>query len=823
MPIAYFNELVSLTKGEIIAQVDNFPITELTVDSRHKTITDFPLFFALVGTNHDGHAYIQEAYQKGIRQFIVNRNHAFSLPAKDVNILQVPHTLTALQQLAAFHRTKFPIAVLAITGSNGKTIVKEWMHLLLSSQYKTISSPHSYNSQVGVPLSVVLLEPYHAYAIFEAGISTKGEMTKLAQIIQPTHGLFTNIGAAHSQGFQDEQDKLTEKANLFTACSKIYYCKEHASIHTLLQQRYANNQTLVSWSLKQTEATYSVTLKQASQQTTVTIQAAHGAYDFTVSFQDYASLENLIHCLVYALDNGYNPAQLQSLLPQLKPLPMRLTLKSGIHRCQLIDDSYSNDLTSLKLALDFMQSYHKEAKQTIILSDMLQSSLSGHALYASIAHVIQSYPIYRLIGIGTAISAYSTLFTLPEKCFFNTVETFMAHQPSFTEEVILIKGARPFQLERIVKRLENNKHGTILEIDIQAIRHNLCYFRSKLNASTKIMAMVKAANYGSSSNQELALLLQRYGLDYLGVAYVEEAIHAREQGITLPIMVMHPTDDQFEAMFYYQLEPAIYSVDLLAALIRFLKAKITHHVVPIHLKLETGLYRLGISANELNTLLKQLKQCPPLQVISLFSHLAASGTAEQDAYTLLQAERFRQMTQYIETKLGIQPLKHLLNSNGVLRFPQFQFDMVRLGIGLHGVGVSKTIQPHLIPSSTLKTTVSQVKEVPKGATIGYNRKALAKQETTIAIIPIGYADGLSRTFGNGKGHVVIQNRHCPIIGNICMDMAMVDITGMQVKRGEEVILFNAQHSVEELAQQIGTISYEILTQISQRVKRIYYI
>ncbi|AWN81826.1 Alanine racemase 1 [Candidatus Cardinium hertigii] len=823
MPIAYFNELVSLTKGEIIAQVDNFPITELTVDSRYKTITDFPLFFALVGINHDGHAYMPEAYQKGIRQFVVNRDHSFSLPAKDVNILQVPHTLTALQQLAAFHRTKFPIAVLAITGSNGKTIVKEWMHLLLSSQYKTISSPHSYNSQVGVPLSVALLEPYHAYAIFEAGISTKGEMTKLAQIIQPTHGLFTNMGTAHSQGFQDEQEKLTEKANLFTACNKVYYCKEHTSIHTLLQQRHASNQTLVNWSLKQTEATYSVTLKQASQQTTVTIQAAHGAYDFTVSFQDYASLENLIHCLVYALDNGYNPAQLQSLLPQLKPLPMRLTLKSAIHRCKLIDDSYTNDLTSLKLALDFMQSYHKEAKQTIILSDMLQSALSGHALYASIAHVIQSYPISRFIGIGTAISAYSTLFTLPEKCFFNTVEAFIAHQPSFTEEVILIKGARPFQLERIVKRLENNNYGSILAIDVQAIRHNICYFRSKLNASTKVMAMVKAANYGSSSNHELTLLLQRYGLDYLGVAYVEEGIRAREQGITLPIIVMDPANDQWENILHYQLEPSIYSVDLLAELICFVKTKVVQPTLPIHLKLETGLYRLGISATELNTLLKQLKQCPSLQVVSLFSHLAASGTAEQDAYTLLQAERFRQMTQYIEEKLGTQPLKHLLNSNGALRFPQFQFDMVRLGIGLHGVGVAPSIQPHLMPSSTLKTTVSQVKEVPKGATIGYNRKALAKQAMTIAIIPIGYADGLNKIFGNGKGHVIIQNHYCPIIGDICMDRSMVDVTNKPVKRGEEVIIFNAQHSVEAVAQQIGSTSYEILTQISQRVKRIYYI
>ncbi|WP_339044624.1 bifunctional UDP-N-acetylmuramoyl-tripeptide:D-alanyl-D-alanine ligase/alanine racemase [Cardinium endosymbiont of Tipula unca] len=828
MPLAYFHNLATVTNGLVVMETNNLPITEIIIDSRNKAATPFPLFFAITGVNHNGHDYIEEAYAKGIRQFVVDDGYKPSIIAhyNDLNVLQVANTLEALQQFVAFYRSKHVLPVLGITGSNGKTIIKEWMHEFLSrAYYKTVSTPYSYNSQVGVPLAVSLLRGNHKYAIFEAGISKVGEMAKLAQVIQPTHGLFTNIGPAHSKGFNNQQQKIEEKAQLFNSCSTIYYCQDHQLIHATLQRLYGASKRLKTWSFYNQSADYFLVYQALVNENKTSLQMITPTQrmTFLIPFRDSASIENIAHCLVYLLDNGFDQAQLQCCLLQLKSIPMRITLKAGMHGCQVIDDSYTNELASIKVALDFMHQQQKTDKpsKTVILSDILQSATPDQTLYQELAELLTMYQINRLIGIGPVIGHHASLFKMQKSAFFNTVEAFIENKPYFKDEVILVKGARTFQLERIVQAIEKHTHGTILEIDLGALRDNFSFFKTKLQEQTKMMAMVKASSYGSGSDGfEIVSTLQRYGVDYLGVAYMDEGIHLRQQGITIPIMVMNPTSDGFNAMAYYNLEPEIYSLELLEELCCFLTERAIQNI-PIHIKLETGMCRLGIEKAAIDQLVIHLKTAN-LHVASIFSHLAGSEAKDHDRHTLLQAERFLTMTDYIESKLGIKPLKHLLNTNGILRFPQFQFDMVRLGIGLYGVGVSKAIQHDLTPVSRLKTTISQIKSIKKGDSIGYNRQTIAIQDMTIATIPIGYADGFSRSFGCGRGRVAIQNKYCPVVGNICMDMAMVDVSDIQAKRGDEVIIFSAEHPIDELAQRVGTISYELLTQISQRVKRIYY-
>lgn len=825
MPLAYFNDLATISNGLSAIKIDNLPITELIIDSRNKITTPYPLFFAIVGINHNGHDYIEEAYKKGIRQFVVDHSYNLAITEhySDVNMLWVTNTLEALQQFVAFYRSKYVLCILGITGSNGKTIVKEWMHEFLSTKYKTLGSPYSYNSQVGVPLAVSLLRTTHEYAIFEAGISKVGEMEKLAKIIQPTHGLFTNIGPAHSKGFQDQQQKVEEKAQLFKDCDTIYYCRDHQLIHETLQRLYGRSKRLRSWSRHSYDTDYFLMHYELPDSNKVSLQisTSEKKATFLTHFRDIASIENIVHCLVYLLDNGFKEEQIQPILLQLKPIAMRTTLKAGVHGCRIIDDSYTNDLTSMGVALDFMDQQQKldQLNKTVIISDILQSQTVDKILYQELATLLAMHKVNRLIGIGPVISYHASLFSEQQTIFFHTTEAFLQHKPSFKDEIILVKGARTFQLERVVQAIEKNTHGTILEIDLGALRDNLTWFRTKLHERTKIMAMVKASSYGSGSDDfELVSTLQRNGIDYLGVAYMDEGIRLRQQGITLPIMVMNPTSDGFNSMVAYQLEPVIYSLELLQELCGFLTEKSS---IPIHIKLETGMHRLGIEEALIDPFITHLRTVYP-HVASIFSHLVGSESKADDAYTLSQAERFIRMANAIESKLDTKPLRHLLNTNGILRFPQFQFDMVRLGIGLYGVGISKEIQHDLTPVSKLVTTISQIKYLKKGDSIGYNRKTIATQDMTIATIPIGYADGLSRAFGCERGYVVVHGKYCPVVGNVCMDMAMIDVSGINAQRGDEVIIFGKEYSIDELAKRIGTISYELLTQISQRVKRVYH-
>ncbi|MEM9416876.1 MAG: bifunctional UDP-N-acetylmuramoyl-tripeptide:D-alanyl-D-alanine ligase/alanine racemase [Bacteroidota bacterium] len=819
-----FSQLPTITGGTVLQYITERPIGPLLLDSRKLPLDPNGLFFAMKGQHHDSHQFIPTVYEQGIRQFVVEQgDEATYQHLPEANIIQVASSINALQQLATHHRSQYQLPLLAITGSNGKTIVKEWLSQLLALKYTVVKSPKSYNSQIGVPLSIWLINATHEYGIFEAGISLPGEMARLATILQPTAGIFTNIGPAHDEGFATRQQKLQEKALLFKDCQKIYYCLDHAPIHQVLTTHYDDKAMLVTWSWHQLAATYQVQkqLLPTANQTELTITTQRQSHTFILPFQDDVSIENAVHCIIFLLHEGLAPSLLQPALLKLRAVPMRLTLKQGVNGCQIIDDTYNNDLVGLQIALDFMDQQKQAAKKTVILSDLLQTGVAPDQLYPQVAQLLQDKQVDRLIGIGEEISAHAAAFIALDTQFYkHTASLLQAEtQHQVNNELILVKGARPFGLERIVDQLQQKIHSTVLEVDLSAVAHNLNFFRSKLTPGTKLMAMVKASAYGSSSF-EIPHLLQYHRVDYLAVAYPDEGVSLREHGITCPIMVMNPTPESFEQLIAHDLEPEIYSLKLLRALADFLKT--SSKQANIHLKLETGMHRLGFVADEFNTLIQLLQETPALQVVGIMSHLAASGEYEHDHYTHQQFNLFAKLADQLEQALGIHTIKHLLNSSGILRFPNYQLDMVRLGIGLYGVGVDQDVQPQLQVANTLRTVVSQLKTVPPGATIGYSRQGRAQKSMQIATLAIGYADGFSRALGNGNGSVWIKGQLAPTVGNICMDMCMVDVTDISVAEGDEAIIFGPERPIVEVAAALNTIPYEVLTNVSERVKRVYY-
>ncbi|MEL6606648.1 MAG: bifunctional UDP-N-acetylmuramoyl-tripeptide:D-alanyl-D-alanine ligase/alanine racemase [Bacteroidota bacterium] len=818
-----FSQLPTIAGGHIIHQATDSPIGPLLLDSRKHTADPTSLFFAMQGQHHDSHEFISALYKQGIRQFVVEQGHEANyeyLP--EANIIQVASSMEALQQLAAHHRSQYQLPLLAITGSNGKTIVKEWLSQLLALKYSVVKSPKSYNSQVGVPLSVWLINDTHEYGVFEAGISLPGEMERLETILQPTAGIFTNIGLAHDEGFTTRRQKLEEKALLFKNCPKIYYCLDHVPVHEVLTTQYPKK-TLVTWSWHEEAATYQIQKHLLSTaQTELTVTTSEQEHTFVVPFQDNVSLENAVHCIVFLLHEGFETTLLQSALKKLRSVPMRLTLKQGIRNCQVIDDTYNNDLVGLQVALDFIAQQKQAAKKTVILSDLLQTGITSDQLYPQVAQLLQGKQIDRFIGIGEEIKAHAAAFTAFETQFYEHTEALLQEgiQHQVDNELILIKGARPFGLERVVDQLQQKIHSTVLEVDLGAVAHNLNYFRSKLTPGTRLMAMVKALAYGSSSF-EIPHLLQYHRVDYLAVAYPDEGVMLREHGIACPILVMNPTPASFEQLLAYDLEPEIYSMELLQALVAFLKAH--NKQAGVHLKIETGMHRLGFVSGETNTLIQLLRETPAVHVVGLMSHLAASGEAEHDDYTHQQFTLFTKLAGQIEQALGVRTIKHLLNSEGILRFPDYQLDMVRLGIGLYGVGLGEKVQPELEVANTLKTVISQIKTVPPGATVGYSRSGKIHQSMKIATLAIGYADGFRRALGNGQGHVWINGHLAPTVGNICMDMCMVDVTNIPAKVGDEAVIFGQERPIAEVAREMDTVPYEVLTNVSERVKRVYYI
>jgi alanine racemase len=816
-----FSTLQKITSGVVLQAKFDTTITDIFIDSRNAIIKKSSLFIAIKGIRHDGHQFIEELYQKGVRNFIVEAPYQFVEQFPKANFLQVPNSTLALQQIAAKKRIGFQGKLISITGSNGKTITKEWLGQLLQGFYNVYRSPRSYNSQVGVPLALWPVSNQYDYAIIEAGISRKGEMESLEAIIKPEIGIFTNIGTAHDEGFSDLIEKTSEKAKLFKDASTIIFCTDYPEIaHALYGLENIQDKNLIGWSFDDNTSSYFVEVEERDNHTAIRLPFNENLHIFEIPFKDYASLENVTHCILCLLHEGIPSKLIQKALTDLKPVSMRLEVKQAIHQSFLVDDSYNNDLVGLDTALQFFRQQKQQQKRVIILSDLLESGLEKEELYQSVAERIKAEKLNLFIGIGPDISANADLF--PEQSiFFDSTEEFLEtlRENPIKEAVILIKGARTFRFERIAKLLEQKVHGTVLEINLNALTHNLNFYRSKLRPHVKTMAMVKAFAYGSGSH-EIANWLQFQQVDYLAVAYADEGVALRERGIHIPIMVMNPTRESFDLLLQHNLEPELYSFEILTDFINY--SRPLTKKAKVHIKLDTGMHRLGFEVEEIGDLIELLLKNTHIKVASIFSHLAASDEARHNGFSARQALNFKHMAEAIKKALNYHPLMHILNSPGISRFPDFQFDMVRLGVGMYGVDATSMHQDRLMTVSSLKTVVSQVKHVKKRESIGYARRGLAENDMKIATIAIGYADGFDRKFSNGVGKVLINGQLAPVIGNVCMDMTMVDVTDIICNAGDVVTVYGEKPTIFDMAESIDTIPYEILTNVSTRVKRVFY-
>ena len=804
-------------------------VTHILIDSRAQQEYSDSMFVALIGQRQDGHQYIEEAYQKGVRSFLISRSQIISDQYEDANFIVVPDTLKALHQIASFHRSQFKIPVIGITGSNGKTIVKEWTFQVLKEVYQICRSPKSYNSQVGVPLSVWQLTSSHDLAIFEAGVSQPNEMECLERMIQPNIGIFTNIGNAHAQNFESQEKQIIEKIQLFKNCNQLIYCKDHHAIDIQIAKTiFSQPIELITWSREKSNVSLQITSITHSNKTSL-IKGIYKGEDVEINlpFKDSASLEDAIHVWLLCLTFSIDTAIISEGMKSLTSIAMRLELKKGIHSCTLINDSYNSDITSLKIAITYLKQQQQHPQHTLILSDILQHSESTDKLYAEISDLLNRNKIDRLIGIGPNIQAQKHLFQIPTECYPDTISFLNSiDQIKFYNEAILIKGARKFEFEKITERLQEKGHNSTLEVNLNYLIDNLNYFKSILNSNTKLMIMVKAFSYGNGTH-EIANILEYYRADYLAVAYTDEGIALRNQGIALPIMVLNPEPQSFDSLIRHQLEAEIYSLRNLRLFLENLDRNTyfqdPNQAVKIHLKMDTGMRRLGFEQEQLDELVELLKANPQVKVASVFSHLAASDEQEKDDFTQLQFERFNTMTAKIERSLGYSFLKHILNSSGILRFPDQQFDMVRLGIGLYGISNTPEHKAILKPVNRLIAHISQIKHLKKGETVGYGRRGVMPTDGTTATIPIGYADGFSRLLGNGNWQIEVNGKLAPTIGSICMDMLMIDITGIEAEEGDEVVIFGENNTIYDLAKARNTIPYEVLTDIGSRLKRVFYL
>lgn len=792
----------------------------LLTDSRKLTQAESSLFFAIVSERNDGHRYIDELYHKGVRNFVISLQYSFPLTLKGCSVIAVEDTLQAMQLLAVQHRKRFSIPVAAITGSNGKTIVKEWLYQLLRDEFRVVRSPKSYNSQIGVPLSVWQMQPEHTLGIFEAGISKAGEMENLARILRPNVGVFTNLGSAHDEGFHSREEKLNEKFKLFADCDVLIYSKDDADVKNKAHEFFEQYPMTkgISWSMHDRGTITAKQIQKDAYGTSVSFEYRATTFQFRIPFTDNASVQNALACVCFLLAvERLSPETLER-FSTLQPVEMRLQLREGNRNCTIINDTYNSDIQSLRIALDFLNQQNQHKQKTIILSDILESGSNLDELYKQVANMVEQAGVQRIIGVGKDICQQFQKFNISKKFFFNTAH-FLENFNSFTfqDEIILIKGARSFEFEKITRLLENKIHATVMEINLNALVNNLNVYRNNLYPGTKVMAMVKAYSYGSGSH-EIAKTLEYHRVDYLTVAYADEGVTLRKAGVKTPIMVMNPEPGSFLNLAEYNLEPEIYNRYILDDLINHVEGAETG----IHLELDTGMRRLGFDEHELNDVLDVLKKNKNLIVKSVFSHLAASDEQEHDLFTWEQIERFEHMSRYVIQSLGYPILRHVLNSSGITRFHEAQFDMVRLGIGLYGIDPSGSYLDKLEQVGTLKTIISQLRQVKAGESVGYSRKGKVQQNATIAVVAIGYADGLDRGLSNGNGFMLVNGKPAPIVGNICMDMTMLDVTHIPCQEGDEVLVFGKQLPITELASRINTIPYEILTGISQRVRRVYY-
>lgn len=798
-------------------------VDQLLTDSRNITDGHKSVFFAIVGAQHDGHKYISDAHAKGVRNFVVERFIEYGFT--DSNFILVENSIQSLQKLAAYHRQQMQIPIIGITGSNGKTVVKEWLHFLLRNTFNICRSPKSYNSQIGVPLSVAQINTTHTLGIFEAGISQPDEMQQLEKIIQPTFGIFTNIGSAHNAGFKNTEEKIAEKLKLFTHAETVLYCKDFKAIDNQMQLLSAKK---ITWSKYSDESDWQLkNITTEKGETQFELHSAIHKYNISIPFTDAASLENAVHAFIAA--SVFN-ADIEALIPMMKILPsvsMRLELKKGLHNSTLINDVYSADIASLEIALHYLnqQSGNGAQQKHVILSDMDGSGEDEEKLYTHVAQLLQQHDVKYFTGIGEDLVQHKQLFAeISNTEFFkSTEEALQNFKPEIiANHVVLIKGARRFMLERISNVLTQRTHGTVMKIHMHHIAHNLQVYRSMLQPGVKMMVMVKAFSYGSGT-AEIANLLAFNRVDYLAVAYADEGVELRRNGVHLPIMVMNPEPETFAQMLQYKLEPEIYNFRILQLFVAFLKNEnYNDSPISIHIKLDTGMHRLGFMPDDIPQLVKNILQQKQLHITSVFSHLAAADEMQQDAFTLQQITVFKSACDVLEKQMGYAPMRHILNSPGISKFPEAQMDMVRLGIGLYGDDPAKHVSEKLLFTSSIETTVTQIKNINAGESIGYGRSVIAEKNMRIATLNIGYADGFRRSLGNGVAKVWINNNLYSVVGRVCMDMIMVDITGAKnIAEGDVAEIFGEHISLQQFSEWMQTIPYEVLTGISQRVKRIY--
>lgn len=815
------NHIARIVDAEASVKDDD-KTEQLLLDSRKISSPATSLFFALKGSRRDGHQFIPELYKKGVRNFVVCETINASL-YPEANFLQVDDSLQALQQLAAHHRSQFDYPVIGITGSNGKTIVKEWLYQLLHEDHNIVRSPKSYNSQIGVPLSVWQMNEQHTLGIFEAGISEQGEMLRLEKMIRPTIGILTNIGEAHSEGFNDPEHKFREKLVLFRNCKTVIGREADFEGQEEFIELLGEDLQVLTWGISDKNDFILSGIEKQSDTTKITLKYDSVEVEIMILLTDDASVENAITCCCTLLHLGLSPAVIAERMKKLQPVNMRLELKKGINHCSVINDSYSADLSSLEIALNFLDQQSSGTRKTVILSDFLQSSLPDDELYFQILESLNKHHVTRLIGIGERISSNMQQANELQIELYPSTENFIKQFRSsqFKEETVLIKGARIFAFEDIVQLLEQKVHQTVLEINLNAIAHNLKEYQKLLSPSTKVMAMVKAFAYGSGG-AEIAGILQYHKVDWLGVAYTDEGVDLRRAGISLPIMVMNPEANAFESIVEHQLEPEIYSFELLHSFDRFLQQEGLQQY-PVHIEIETGMNRLGFATDEMDKLSAYLLSTNSFKIQTVFSHLAASEEEVQDDFTMQQFNRFNNAATALQSRIDHSFLRHIANSAAIVRHPQLQMDIVRLGIGLYGVDSTHSQKLNLQTVATLRSTVAQIKHLKKGESVSYNRRTIVNQDSVIATIRIGYADGYPRRLGNGIGKIWIKGKLAPVVGVVCMDMIMLDITNMPgIQEGDDVIIFGNQLTVQQLAQWADTIPYEIMTGISQRVKRVYF-
>ena len=808
----------------------------LLTDSRSLCFPEETLFFALKTQRNDGHRYIDDLYRRGVRMFVVEQvpEHQ-EIRYPDADFLRVPSPLAALQRLAERHRDEFDIPIIGITGSNGKTMVKEWLYQLLLPSQKIVRSPRSYNSQIGVPLSVWLLNEQTEVGIFEAGISQPGEMYALRDIIQPTIGVLTSLGAAHQENFRSMEEKCMEKLELMHDTEAMVYCSDNDIVSRCIRRMQYKGEKIAWSQCDENVAFFVKEIVNKAPNTRITYIYQEEENSYTIPFIDEASIENSITCAAVALHLGVTPAQLAERMPRLEPVAMRLEVKQGQHGCILINDSYNSDINSLDIALDFMQrrmtqrdgsfvtlrDITKEPSLCVVLSDIFQTGTSPETLYAQVSDLCVKRGINKFIGIGPEVTAQADRIQIADKQFFADVNHFLASKAfsDLRNELILLKGARPFGFDRITEQLEQKVHETILEVNLNAVVENLNYYRSFLKPETKMVCMIKADAYGAGA-VEIAKTLQDHRVDYLAVAVADEGVTLRKAGITANIMIMNPEMTAFKTMFDYDLEPEVYSFRLMDALIKAARKEgITGW--PVHIKLDTGMHRLGFDPiNDIDEVIDRLRHQNAIIPRSVFSHFVGSDSDDFDAFSARQFELFEQGSQKLQAAFSHKILRHMDNSAGIEHFPERQMDMCRLGLGLYGVDPRDNRMLHTV--STLKTTILQLRHVPAGETVGYSRKGKIERDSVIAAIPIGYADGLNRHLGNRHGYCLVHGQKAEYVGNICMDVAMIDVTDIPCQEGDQVEVFGEHLPVTVLSDAIDTIPYEVLTAVSNRVKRVYF-